>query len=608
MAAKVADWRSRADRWSPLLVAVVLITVGAIGTRLAREDSFFTMELQLFEAGICRWYSPANSDPLPQALRLSPMIAATPAVLGGMPRFLLRDAARGRVASLELNQLITAAPGRVLYSLQLGRHLVLACWIAAVWLVWLVVRPYGPGPALATVAVCAFSPSFLSFGHLLSSDTLAAAAAIASCAAMAWYIEQPNTLRAGVAGGVMGCAIAVKLSLAPLLPAWILGLYATASRGRSEPRLPARLLLHSAVCLFFAWFVLAAIHRFSFGYDGPYHSDTFLRLFNGEGPLATIVRATLWLVPRDVLHGADVQLFFHDYYRQPVRVWGILFQSGTPLYYLGTAVVKEPTGFVLLLAVGLLGAFRLAVWPFSPKARRVVPFAGFSVLLWIVATGLPGFQDYRYVLPALACLAPCLAYVLSHARRPLRLLLYAATLIGSLEGLLAWPHYTAFVNVATEYLAGDGQRVVDPKTVYRAQDLFRLKRWLDAHPEASNPILAVATAEPPFALYGLPEPSETCDRTKEQENSAARGGGEAPMPVRPGWYAVERALVLGDFVRTGATAQLAGPPYLYEYLRDAQPVAEVGRTILVYRLTAEDCRELLRTVGYPRRAPGDGLP
>ena len=162
--------------------------------------------------------------------------------------------------------------------------------------------------------------------------------------------------------------------------------------------------------------------------------------------------------------------------------------------------------------------------------------------------------------------------------------------VGVVESLAAWPHYTAFVNVLAHYAAGDGHRLVDPKTVYRAQDLIRLSRWLAAHPEVKLAALAVHTEDVPLRLYGLPEPGVLQGADSVSSSTSPMRALAAPPP---GWYAIHKSLIADDQLAARAAGRdLPGAPYLYDYLRQRPPDVRVGSTIYLYHLTAQDCRQI----------------
>ncbi len=601
-------------RWV-FVTAVTLVTAACAGAQLIRQDSYFSMELRLFLAGLHRWCGDAE-DPviLPQGIRLAPMAVAAPAVFGALPAWTLdRRNLSGQAAGpppwLTMDTLVdTAGPGPVLAALRLGRIVVLSLWIASIWLLWLVLRRYGHAAATTAIVFYAFSPSFLSFGHLLSSDTLACVAAIAACAAMSWYVVRPGPARAGVAGAAIAAGISTKLSLIVLVPSWVFATYAagaTLYQG-SAARVLGRLLWHTVVALVVAWAVLGAIHGFSYGYPPPYErpmSATVARYLSGQSALGMWGPTIARIIPAELLRAVDAQCRSHETYIAPVRVLGQWFTTGTPLYYIGTAVAKEPVGFVVVLAAALLVAVCIVCWPFSQEARYVVPFAAFSLLLLVVASTMPGYQDYRYVLPALAVLPACTAYCLSTAPRPVCTVLYLATWLGAIEGLGAWPHYTAFVNVVGHYAAGDGHRLVDPKTVYRTQDLFRLREWLSRHPQVEIVALDIDTGEAPLALYGLPKPPAAARLAHSQGTVSSNS---THRFVQPGWYVMHKSLVADDPLAVVTTdGGWPGSRSVYDYLRGKRPDITVGTTIYAYQLTRDDCRRITQTVpaalSYPRQ-------
>jgi hypothetical protein len=135
------------------------------------------------------------------------------------------------------------------------------------------------------------------------------------------------------------------------------------------------------------------------------------------------------------------------------------------------------------------------------------------------------------------------------------------------------------------------------------QDLLFLKAWLDEHPEARPLGLAyygnmdprVAgiefTVPPRGPSYPVPQPPANADQL-------------GPLP---GWYAIDVNHVFGN-TRVMADGQGGrAPPRIgdddYRYFQRFEPVARAGRSIWIYRITAEEAARVRRELGLERRTP-----
>jgi hypothetical protein len=118
------------------------------------------------------------------------------------------------------------------------------------------------------------------------------------------------------------------------------------------------------------------------------------------------------------------------------------------------------------------------------------------------------------------------------------------------------------------------------------QDLLFLKRWLDAHPEASG--LGVAfgnNCDPKLAGIEYTHPPAGPD---------ARSGEvvhREPAGPLPGWYAV-------------GVDQLHLPSRRHSYFLQFEPVATAGYSIWIYHITLADANQVRLRLGLPALQPG----
>jgi dolichyl-phosphate-mannose--protein O-mannosyl transferase len=75
---------------------------------------------------------------------------------------------------------------------------------------WWMRSHYGALPALASLALFAFDPSFLAHGHYTTNDAPVALTFLWACLAWNWFLKTGTMRRATVTGLVFGIALGTK--------------------------------------------------------------------------------------------------------------------------------------------------------------------------------------------------------------------------------------------------------------------------------------------------------------------------------------------------------------------------------------------------------------
>ena len=129
------------------------------------------------------------------------------------------------------------------------------------------------------------------------------------------------------------------------------------------------------------------------------------------------------------------------------------------------------------------------------------------------------------------------------------------------------------------------------------QDLFRLRRWLDEHPEAASELKMAYFNRIDARIAGLEweVPPHGVTETAPDDESAAGYG------PQPGYYAISVRFVRGN--QAGATDGRGGyrfaPFRAYEYFRHFEPIAKAGYSIFIYRITPEQANAVRTLYGLP---------
>jgi hypothetical protein len=298
----------------------------------------------------------------------------------------------------------------------------------------------------------------------------------------------------------------------------------------------------------------------------------------------------------------------------PVYLDGTLAQKSWWYYYLLTLVYKVPEGTSLLV----LGS--LVALGFSRRSRS----SGFDELAVLLVPALVLFAmstltninlGLRYVLPifpyvfiSTGKLAP---WALGFEQRKVRRLAVAAILVPLCLTVVATlsihPHYLAYFNLASGG-PGQGSRHLIDSNIDWGQDLVTLRRWLSKNAPGErvglayfgqiNPRIFEARGEGfdwflPPPLPGTMPTNDIPARYKFRSE---------PIRLEPGLYAVSASLVRGlpwrvydspgQLWEQKRWAPYAAWKYAFSYFDQLKPVAQVGHSIFIYRVTEDDARRL----------------
>jgi hypothetical protein len=468
----------------------------------------------------------------------------------------------------------------------------------------------GPNGGLLAAALWCFEPNVIAHAHLITPDVPAAVAALAAAYTYRRYLLAPAWRGALLAGLVLGIAELCKFTLVVLYPVWVLlgAAFAfvpgTPSTVGSRVGLTRRL---GQLTLLFA----ASLAVLNLGYEGagafkPLKEYRFVsRTLAGRAAddSGNRFRGT-WLgdlpvpLPEALVWGIDLQRRDFEWYATwPKFLAGQWSTEGWWHYYLYAAAVKMPLGFLVLLGLAV-------VWP-RPGGRRVPWWEG--ALLWVPALALFGLVSsqrslqyhFRYVLPALPFAlvwAGRLGSVFAGTQRWPRVLVGVLLAQGIASVLWIHPQELAYFNEA----AGgpdNGHNHLLGSNLDWGQDLFRLKRWLDEHPEARPIRAALVTHIDPRILgieFELPPPGAAGEPPSSGEEALRLG-------PHPGWFAVSANLVRGYPAAPpdGQGGYRTVPFGTYHYFSDCRPVARAGHTIFLYHLTPEDANTVRLRCGLP---------
>jgi hypothetical protein len=249
--------------------------------------------------------------------------------------------------------------------------------------------------------------------------------------------------------------------------------------------------------------------------------------------------------------------------------------------------IKVPLGtwclVGLALGVTLFGRGYSAGW----RDEMVVLAPGLGILIFV--SSQTGFSIHsRYVLPALPFFFVWASKVgrvfeMSRCTRARRLLSTAVVMAlawSVTSSLWAYPHSLSYFNELVGGPRRGGEHLLDSNIDW-GQDLFRLKDWLDQHPEVKLDGLAYFGSYS-VTLAGIPE-TPRAPRGPETTH-ADLNAGRGDLGPQPGWYAL-------------SVNYLYGRSPQYRYFFQFEPVGSAGYSIYIYRITPEEVNRMRRTLG-----------
>lgn len=253
---------------------------------------------------------------------------------------------------------------------------------------------------------------------------------------------------------------------------------------------------------------------------------------------------------------------------------GEVSPNGWWYYFLATFLVKTPIPLILLIVSGFFLIRRYGAG-LAAEAMLLLPVG----LYWAIALTSDLNIGHRHLLPIYPFLIVFASKVARVFEPPIswRLavpcaLLFVWLAVGTVR---VYPHFLAYFNEIAGGPAGGYRWLVDSNLDW-GQDLKGLARYRQAHPEEPFYLCYFGTASP--AYYGIRAqhlPGHNLQTMRQRE--LARFD-----QVPPGALVAISASSL-QFIRTWGK-QFPGSAQFEQRLRSVQPIANVGYSILIYRM------------------------
>ncbi|WP_340384895.1 glycosyltransferase family 39 protein [Streptomyces sp. SS7] len=400
----------------------------------------------------------------------------------------------------------------------------------------------GPVPALAALALYAFSPDVIAHGSLATLD-VPAAGFLLTAAWLLWRAHRTGRTRLylPLAGAALGAALATRMSALPAVPV-CLALAARPVGPRRVRRAAAAAGVVAVTAVAVVWLAYLAVDPRLRWDPRQAHVPVVHGLHGLRGLLVRLLP-----LPEAYRDGMRMQFGLEN------QSWsGFLFghvYSGSRWYYLPVAlVVKTPLGMLALWAAG--AAALVAVRRLRPAAPYVLVPA--AVLLASAMTGSRNFGT-RYVVFLPMFLAVAGGCVLAVRWRWRRVVTWALVAFVAVSSLRTFPYYLPYSNEAFGGPARTHLRLHDSNVDW-GQDLGRLAGRLRGRYAGERVWLVYKGSGVP-SWYGI----------------------RASDPRRAPLRSVHGVLAVSDSAAARAGRRLA------RLIRSSHEVDEVGHSITIYQ-------------------------
>ena len=489
---------------------------------------------------------------------------------------------------VQLQQYCTELGNAILYSgsgystnLLLARIGILPFFALAELLVFLYANRLA-GAIAGCVAVLLFStlPSVLTFSSMAYTDLPATCTQFASLFAFLLWLERPSAFHAGLLGLSAGLAISTKLTSFLFLPCAGLAMFLIHWFSREETAPAKTRVMSFTAALGLAALVLWGSYGFSIGHlDDALGASAMVdstRHLSGFHIFWAKVKRLDPLVPApDLLRAVRVASRKNEA-RAVSYLFGRMTPGGSPLFFPIALGLKTPLSTLLLSALGLWGSLRLA------RERRwiaIMPAVAVAAILLVTTfvTLKVGIRHVLIVLPLLSVMGGQGASFLLRtlALKPIWRRVFLALLLAwqSIASLKAQNDLFAYFN---ELAPRDPSRaLVTGCDLECGQDVVRLAQELQARHVTHIALAVWSSAD--LAQLGFPEV-------------------EVLRPYAPvsGWVAVSIRCLRTGTVTFWLNGHVANdtqyPQHALGWIEQYQPVARVGKTILLYNIPSSNAR------------------
>ena len=467
--------------------------------------------------------------------------------------------------------------GHYARNLMLARLGVLPFFLLATALVFLWARrEYGDFAGVTATALFTTLPNVLAFSSVAYTDMAAASTQLLLFFAFVNWLDQATKRSALWMGLAAGLALSAKATTVIFFPAaaalivlakWFCT-RAILGDNTETARAPRQFVQQLAIAAALAIVTVWATYGFAVGHAREDMNLSSMPSFQHfPAPLARVGR---WLVARDPLLPAPAIIkgvadaYVLNQAHPPAYLLGHIKDGGWWYFFLLGVAVKSPLPFLIL---AIVGAASLRKFDLQRRWRALAPaLAALAVFLITMPVSYnAGVRHVMVVFPLLAIVAGRGASHLWNMQKGQVQVAPRIAALAVLIALLCW-QVVSTVSASTDFLAYFNELAgSDPSQVLVTgcdldcgQDLDQLAREFQSRHISHATIVVWTSADP--ARSHLPE-------------------FVVPQANRPvtGWFAISlRAR------RFGSSFHTMYPPGAFDWLNAYQPVAHVGKTILLY--------------------------
>ncbi len=600
------------------------------------EKSFTFDEVGHLTGGFSYWHNndyrlhPENGN-LPQRWAALPLVAAG----ATMPVTNLEAWHRSDVWTIG-DQFLFRGGNNTVFFLACARSMMVLFSVGTGLLVFLWSRRlWGDHGALLSLTLFALCPNFLAHGALVTSDVAMTFFFMATTTAWWWHLRHPSWTSWAVSAVTLGLACLAKFSFLLLVP--MFGLLAiwqmvAPDEKTAEKRIPVRQLLlsaggHIAVAWFMIWMAFGFRYTaFAPGLpEGQQFYASWEVILQKQGPMAWFfnVTRTLHLFPEAFLQGLAFVLSASK--QRGAFLNGEFSIHGWAWFFPYAFWVKTPPAQLLAYALAAImglerahalgSSFRTRATILLSGLRKAAPLFVVFAVYWAVSLTTSLNIGHRHILPAYPAL-----FVLAGAITAWGSPRWRTWVAG---GLVIWaavtsfairPHYLAYFNDFAGGPARAHRHLVDSSLDW-GQDLPGLAEWIAQNHRPGEMVYLSYFGSAPFSYYGI----------------SARELSPYPLVVKPYfWHVLQPGLyclsatMLQDVYSPWRGAwtletetlyrqirdQAKSPPAnaeefrmrpsllwkldrlrfarLCQYLRVRSPEANIGYSILIYRLSPHE--------------------